>query len=88
MFSSSSSWSSSSLIPHPSPGKTGFLAAQTAEAFGGAVAEILRPPFPRRAEEMGAAGRQHVIDNFTMRAFGRELDAIARDLIRGRGKED
>ena len=57
-------------------GFTGYLCDDTPEMFGRAIAAVL----PRSAE-MGDAGRQHVIDHFTMKAFGQRLDEVATALV-------
>jgi len=52
-------------------GETGFLCEPTAEAFSQAMERLVREPRLRR--DMGQAGRQRVLDKFSLQAFSDQL---------------
>ncbi|KAJ3215872.1 Alpha-1,3-mannosyltransferase-like protein [Dinochytrium kinnereticum] len=60
-------------------GITGYLRDPNAEAFSEAVARIMSMPEAAR-QRMGDAGRQRVIDHFSLDSFSRRLDSILQTL--------
>ena len=61
-------------------GVTGFLRPPTAEAFADALQILLEDP--ARADRMGAAGRQRVVEYFSLESFGEKLEAVIRTVAR------
>ena len=57
-------------------GVTGFLRPPTAEAFADALRVLVEDP--ARADQMGAAGRERVVERFSLEAFGERLEAVVR----------
>lgn len=55
-------------------GKTGFLCEPTADGFAKKIAFLYRNR--GSSMEMGLAGREHIIANFSFRAFAEKLDGI------------
>lgn len=60
-------------------GQTGFLCEATADSFAEALVKIDRLSDNGR-EQMGLAGRQRVVDNFSVDAMSDKLDSILREL--------
>lgn len=61
-------------------GTTGWLRPPTASAFAEAIARVVSdPPAARR---MGEAGRAHVAEHFSRRAFGERLERILAEVVR------
>eukprot|EP00727_Mastigamoeba_balamuthi_P008886 m51a1_g462 putative alpha-1,3/1,6-mannosyltransferase (410) ;mRNA; f:171568-173460 len=59
-------------------GETGFLCDASPEAFGAALAAVIRDP--QRAREMGEAGRRSVQERFSFDAFAGQLYECVRGL--------
>jgi len=59
-------------------GKTGFLCDPTADAFAHQMLHFIQNAGASR--EMGEAGREHVIENFSFEAFTEKLNAIITKL--------
>jgi alpha-1,3/alpha-1,6-mannosyltransferase len=60
-------------------GETGFLCEPTPKAFATAIVRVLAEP--DSAERMGRAARAHVVESFSVAAFGAKLDAIVRGVV-------
>lgn len=64
-------------------GKTGYLCPDTPAAFAEAMREVVTDP--ERSRRMGERGRTHVIERFSLSAFGDTLEGEVRALGAGRG---
>lgn len=59
-------------------GKTGFLCESTAQAFASKMVYLFENP--DKSAEMGQAGREHVIANFSFEAFTKKINDIVESL--------
>ena len=62
-------------------GETGFLCEPSPEAFARALARIVTDP--PLVERLGREARKRAADDFSLPAFGRQLEAIAMTVISG-----
>ncbi len=62
-------------------GETGFLCEPSPEAFARALARIVTDP--PLVERLGREARKRAADDFSLSAFGRQLEAIAMTVISG-----
>lgn len=63
-------------------GITGFLCSPYPKDFSLAMSNFVRDP--QMAERMGGEARRHVIESFSTKIFGRNLNRYIVDIARGK----
>lgn len=61
---------------------TGFLCEPTPEEFSLAMSKLIQDP--KLAESMGVEARQHVVESFSTKVFGQQLNRYVLGVARGK----